>query len=948
MNKKGFTLVELLAVIVILAIIAMITVPVVLNTISKVDMKTFQISVEEVTNNVDKYLIINNLKRLPYCSDEPVIIRNIDFLKNRTIFSKDSYICFDNNQKCNYIYAKSSDDNKNAIYAYGCRDDIVITKLNGDLDLSPPEYNTFSFARASSSITVYIDWYDDSEIKEIKYAIREKGSKDWSQWQSSNIFKKLKKDTEYEIKSMAKNKSNISGYAKKSTTTEDIDEPEYSLDNYNWADSKVVTITYPAPRENEEYIYSYSLDGGNTWIETSNKITKVTFTENGNVIARVFDGDNYKTASSFTVSKVDKTDPSCTLTIIQGTIGNNSYYKDNVTVKLITSKAGASGIEYSLPTTSTTETYSNSVSSGSSSYATSTLTGNGNFTVYGYVKTGVGKKASCKIAFKKDSNPTSLNLTLQKETSKTVAYQSTWSTENIVITAVPTASSAPSGYSYQWYKDGTEISGATDKTYTATTSGTYKVRVTSGSGITKEGSAILNIDKCTTPTLSLSGKKQSAGTTITSGNWSDENITITANPTCNDGGSSGYRYQWYKDGTEISGATSKTYTATTKANYSVKVTLGNNKYVTATYNAYIDKTTPSCTLSVESGTLGVTGWYTSSVGVKITTSKAGSSGISFSYPTTATTASYSSSITSGNVGYLNKIFSADGTYSLKGYVKNGAGKTSTCSKSIKVDSTSPVYSFSSAREYCLTDKIDINVTDSASGVNNSSCYLYNQNKVTDGFIKEIPINGNKTIQMSEYGDFTLKCQSVNNANLYTQVEKKFTVKPCAGDTYSFMPDTSEKSSVNCGNENGTCYKECYGKLCYAQGPKLVSVSTPYGVENRLYLRKYNSSGVGIQYGPYMNFAPGCYKVSYYGNRLNSANLEYLSYEIGGKNYTSEINNNITKTYSRVSYKLYFSGSNTVNGLEFRLDSTHTNNDSSDFTGIPYLTKVVVEYIGSSC
>lgn len=50
MNKKGFTLVELLAVIAILAVIALITVPIVINVINDSRMSTFTRSVEEMEN----------------------------------------------------------------------------------------------------------------------------------------------------------------------------------------------------------------------------------------------------------------------------------------------------------------------------------------------------------------------------------------------------------------------------------------------------------------------------------------------------------------------------------------------------------------------------------------------------------------------------------------------------------------------------------------------------------------------------------------------------------------------------------------------------------------------------------------------------------------------------------------------------------------------------------
>ncbi len=55
MNKKGFTLVELLAVLVLLALIAIITVPNILRTTSSTEKKAFTESIKGVLRGVDEY-----------------------------------------------------------------------------------------------------------------------------------------------------------------------------------------------------------------------------------------------------------------------------------------------------------------------------------------------------------------------------------------------------------------------------------------------------------------------------------------------------------------------------------------------------------------------------------------------------------------------------------------------------------------------------------------------------------------------------------------------------------------------------------------------------------------------------------------------------------------------------------------------------------------------------
>ena len=53
MNKKGFTLTEILAVITILAVIALITTPIIFGVIEDSRMNTFTRSVEEMRNVID-------------------------------------------------------------------------------------------------------------------------------------------------------------------------------------------------------------------------------------------------------------------------------------------------------------------------------------------------------------------------------------------------------------------------------------------------------------------------------------------------------------------------------------------------------------------------------------------------------------------------------------------------------------------------------------------------------------------------------------------------------------------------------------------------------------------------------------------------------------------------------------------------------------------------------
>ncbi|SHM30205.1 immunoglobulin domain-containing protein [Ruminococcus flavefaciens] len=115
---------------------------------------------------------------------------------------------------------------------------------------------------------------------------------------------------------------------------------------------------------------------------------------------------------------------------------------------------------------------------------------------------------------------------------------------------------------YQWYKNGTIILGATKSTYTATCGGTYFCKVSDSLGQTIFSNEAKLYDE-----LYLSS--QSSDKIINKGVFTTLSVSVT-------GGSPEYTYQWYETGIKIKGATSSSYRTTTPGRYScvIKDSLG--------------------------------------------------------------------------------------------------------------------------------------------------------------------------------------------------------------------------------------------------------------------------------------------------------------------------------------------------------------------------------------
>ena len=104
------------------------------------------------------------------------------------------------------------------------------------------------------------------------------------------------------------------------------------------------------------------------------------------------------------------------------------------------------------------------------------------------------------------------------------------------------------GLSYQWYKDGTAVAGATRPTYDASEAGTYEVVVTNAAGSVASSPATIAVS-ATLAAPAITG--QPAALTVNAGTRAT--FVVGASGTS-------VAYQWYRNGTAIAGATGARYT----------------------------------------------------------------------------------------------------------------------------------------------------------------------------------------------------------------------------------------------------------------------------------------------------------------------------------------------------------------------------------------------------
>ncbi|MBL7925543.1 MAG: T9SS type A sorting domain-containing protein [Bacteroidia bacterium] len=193
------------------------------------------------------------------------------------------------------------------------------------------------------------------------------------------------------------------------------------------------------------------------------------------------------------------------------------------------------------------------VTGGSGANTTSFTTGKLIAGTYYYVL-----KVTCPDGLTDYSNELTVNVKALPTASITAESDTIFCSGGSVVLNAPVSANR----AYQWLRSGNIISGANTASYTATTSGTYKVEVTNTiSGCTKSSYGI----KVTTNPLPTATVTPAGPLTFCAG----DSVVLQANA------GAGFIYQWKKEAGYITGATQQNYTASTGGKYKIQITDSN-------------------------------------------------------------------------------------------------------------------------------------------------------------------------------------------------------------------------------------------------------------------------------------------------------------------------------------------------------------------------------------
>ena len=692
-NKKGFTLTEVLATLAILAIILAIAIP----SFSKLGEK-FE---KEYYDNLEKTILAS---AKTYYKDHPKErptgilyssaislngLKNNNYIKNANVYKKGDectgYVVVVNIGEGKYDYKTCMQCNGKNSYSEDdkyCTNKDLVTKIENiegeekkvsiddeninSIDNSSkgiggtfttPE-NLLPIAKNFSMINTFAEF-----IKE-KLIIKPKISRCFGEETAEKCLTYEYKESYSPINISHINLGSESAY-----------KVSYKIENKN--EEREVNVVFIATIKEEdgkisstikenfssnlpEYKFSKfeESDDGENWSEvegcTNNKCDKKIFSKGKVRAIYKPTKDKYKNLEfvSETIEIGVSAPPTCKLKVKSGNNGENGWYTSNVLIEFESKSEDVTG--YGL-TELNNITYNNL-----EEYNVDT---NGKKTIYGYVKNGAGE-GKCEIEINVDKTAPSCSL---KVTSGTTGNNN-WYKSNVTV-GFDQKSSDTTSYGLSTTNTASYNS-LTSLTLSNEGNTTIYGYVKDEAGNTAVCRKTINIDK-TAPSCSL---KVTSGTTGNN-NWYTSDVTVGFDQKSTDVTSYGLSTSSTVSYNSKTSLTINTNGSSTIYGF-VKDEAGNTAVCSKTIK--IDKTAPSCSLKVTSGTTGNNNWYRSNVTVGFDQKSSDTAAFGLS---TTNTALYNSS--------TSLTLENEGNTIVYGYVKDEAGNTAVCSKTIKIDKTAP-------------------------------------------------------------------------------------------------------------------------------------------------------------------------------------------------------------------------------------------------------------------
>ncbi len=433
MKNKGFTLAEILGVIVVIALLLLLIVPNIINRISESSKDATDTENNIIYNAADQYIKENPDKFPPgksgrYCitikeliDDGKLVSPVVDVTTGENIEDKSVMVTIYSTGNTEYEIKEGTE----------CEQSSALPMIDFIVDPKGSEWVK------SRTVTIIYPSVDGNF--EASHRI---DNGDWTRDTSADdggrieiVFDKISTlEARLKGNQIITSKINIVNVDSEKPEVKGVDVP----DTWSNQNKTAVATVYDGISGVEEYYLSKTntppTEDSEGWVnvhyDKGEKKISLTNLDEGTYYLWVKDKagniSESSDSSQFVIDKIDKVPPTCEIKVGSGTLGNNSWYVSNVRLDLSYNDEGGSGVsEYGI-VPSNTATYNNKKS------ATQTAD-TGGTTYYGYVKDEAGNTATCNLSIKKDETKPTITATLKLPNGSKYT-QNTWSRSNVTRT----------------------------------------------------------------------------------------------------------------------------------------------------------------------------------------------------------------------------------------------------------------------------------------------------------------------------------------------------------------------------------------------------------------------------------------------------------------------------------------------------------------------------------